>query len=516
MISSTEEYRDSLRPLRPRLFVDGRAVESAADDPALQPGINAIGTTYDFAAQPDLAGLMLATEAETGRPVNRMLHIDRTTDDLLRKLEAIRLLCREAGCVQRYLVHDAFNGLYQATRRCDAEEGTGYFERFRNFMLEVQERDLTYGIAMTDAKGDRSRKPYQQAHADSYLHVVEQRPDGIVISGTKAIVTGAPYVHGYIVLPSRAMTPDDGPFAVSCAVPVDAEGITISARPAGRPGESAAIFSRRYGQTTGIVMFDRVFVPMERVFLNGETAHSEYLTRSYATHHRHSCIAARAGFGDLLIGAGATIIEANGLDPERHGHLRDDMVELIKIVEGFFATGVAASTYGRDDGHGTMMPDPVFANIGKLLMATQIYDMHRLAHTVTGGLVVALPSPEEDHNPVTRATLSEVLQGNAAIPAEHRLRTVRLLDDLTASHQAGWYSVMSLHGGGSPQAMKREIWRNYPIGEKKDVVRDLMERDLLERTDGKPPDRQPGRCCTIGCRVPDFVKDVPITREAAE
>ena len=217
MISSTEEYRDSLRPLRPRLFVDGRAVESAADDPALQPGINAIGTTYDFAAQPDLAGLMLATEAETGRPVNRMLHIDRTTDDLLRKLEAIRLLCREAGCVQRYLVHDAFNGLYQATRRCDAEEGTGYFERFRNFMLEVQERDLTYGIAMTDAKGDRSRKPYQQAHADSYLHVVEQRPDGIVISGTKAIVTGAPYVHGYIVLPSRAMTPDDGPFAVSIA-----------------------------------------------------------------------------------------------------------------------------------------------------------------------------------------------------------------------------------------------------------------------------------------------------------
>lgn len=516
MISSTEEYRDSLRPLRPRLFVDGRAVESAADDPALQPGINAIGTTYDFAAQPDLAGLMLATEAETGRPVNRMLHIDRTTDDLLRKLEAIRLLCREAGCVQRYLVHDAFNGLYQATRRCDAEEGTGYFERFRDFMLEVQERDLTYGIAMTDAKGDRSRKPYQQAHADSYLHVVEQRPDGIVISGTKAIVTGAPYVHGYIVLPSRAMTPDDGPFAVSCAVPVDAEGITISARPAGRPGESAAIFSRRYGQTTGIVMFDRVFVPMERVFLNGETAHSEYLTRSYATHHRHSCIAARAGFGDLLIGAGATIIEANGLDPERHGHLRDDMVELIKIVEGFFATGVAASTYGRDDGYGTMMPDPVFANIGKLLMATQIYDMHRLAHTVTGGLVVALPSPEEDHNPVTRATLSEVLQGNAAIPAEHRLRTVRLLDDLTASHQAGWYSVMSLHGGGSPQAMKREIWRNYPIGEKKDVVRDLMERDLLERTDGKRPDRQPGRCCTIGCRVPDFVKDVPIQREAAE
>ena len=516
MIRSTDDYRASLRSLRPRVFVDGRPVESVADEPALQPGINAVGTTYDFALQPDYAGLMLATEAETGRTVNRMLHIDRSSDDLLRKLEAIRLLCREAGCVQRYLVHDAFNGLYQATRRCDAEEGTSYFERFRNFMLEVQDANLAYGIAMTDAKGDRSRKPWQQAHPDSYLHVVEQRTDGIVISGTKAIVTGAPYMHGYIVMPSRAMTADDGPFAVSCAVPIDAEGVTVSTRPAGRPGEAGAVFSRRYGQTTGIVMFDRVFVPTERVFLNGETGQSEYLTRSYATHHRHSCIAARAGFGDLLIGAGATIIEANGLDTERHGHLRETMVELIKIVEGFFATGVAASTYGRDEGWGTIMPDPVFSNIGKLLMATQIYDMHRLAHTVTGGLVVALPGPDEDHNPQTRATLSEVLQGNPAIPSEHRLQTVRLLEDLTASNQAGWYSVMSLHGGGSPEAMKREIWRNYPVGEKQELVRSLMERDLLERTDGSRPDRQPGRCCPVGCRVPDFVKQAPLPREAAE
>lgn len=516
MIRSTEEFRDSLRAFKPRVFIDGRAIECVADEPSLQPGINGIGSTHDFAAMPQFESLMLAVEQETGKTVNRMVHIDRTPDDLLKKLEAIRILCREAGCVQRYLVHDALNGLYQGTKRCDAEEGTAYFERLRDFMIEIQDNDLTYGIAMTDAKGDRSKKPHQQLYPDSYLHVIEERPDGIVISGTKAIVTSAPYMHGFIVMPSRAMTRDDGPFAVCCAVPVDAEGITIAARPAGRPGEEAAVFSKRYGQTTGIVIFDKVFVPMERVFLNGETAQSEHITRNYATHHRHSCIAARAGFGDLLIGAGATMIEANGLDPERHGHLRNDMVELIKIVEGFFATGIAASTYGQKDGSGNIMPEPVFSNIGKLLLATQIYDMHRLAHSVSGGLIVALPAPDEDHNPETAANLSEVLQGNPNIPTSQRLQTVRLLDDLTASHQAGWYSVMSLHGGGSPEAMKREIWRNYPIAEKQEIVQQLMERDLLERTDGKDPDRQPGRCCPVGCRVPDFLQDGSERKQAAE
>ncbi|HEY5790512.1 MAG TPA: 4-hydroxyphenylacetate 3-hydroxylase N-terminal domain-containing protein [Gammaproteobacteria bacterium] len=513
MLNSTAEYRDSLRRFNPVVYVDGRRIDSVADEPLLQPGINAIGVGYDLASDPALHHLMTAVERESGRRVNRMLHIDRTPEDLLAKLEAVRLMCREAGCALRYLVHDAFNGLYQATARTDAEEGTDYRARFLAFMDEVQREDLTYAIAMTDAKGDRSLRPHLQPEADSYLHVVERRADGIVISGIKAIVTGAPYVHGFLVLPCRSMTPQDGPFAVACAVPVDAPGITIVARPAGRPGAAAAPFSRRYGQTTGVVVFDRVFVPHARVFLDGETAHAGYLTQAYATHHRHSCIAARAGFGDLLIGAGALMIEANGLDPERHVHLRNDMVELIKLVEGFYATGVAASSYGVRDGSGNIMPEPVFSNIGKLLLATQIYDMHRLAHTVSGGLVVALPGPDEDHNPVTQGSLDTLWQANPAVPAGHRRQLSRLVEDLTASHQGGWYSVISLHGGGSPEAMKREIWRHYPVGEKKEVVRQLLERDLLERADGNGPDRQPGRCCATGCRVPEFLLQPPAPGE---
>ncbi len=157
MINSLEEYRDSLRPLKPRVFVDGRRIDNVADEPTLLPGINAIGVTYDMAADPALAPLMLAVEEETGRTVHRMTQIDRTPDDLLRKLEAVRLMCRESGCAQRYLVHDAFNGLYQATKRCDAELSTKYFERFRAFMIEAQASGENYAIAMTDAKGERQK-----------------------------------------------------------------------------------------------------------------------------------------------------------------------------------------------------------------------------------------------------------------------------------------------------------------------------------------------------------------------
>jgi 4-hydroxybutyryl-CoA dehydratase/vinylacetyl-CoA-Delta-isomerase len=502
MLMTAADYRESLRRYSPKVFVNGDAVTCVADDPRLAPGINAVGVTYDFAHMPQHQAIMTAKQSTSGKIVNRMAHIDETSTDLLYKLEAVRLVCKASGCAQRYLTHDAMNGIFQATGRTDDAHGTDYSQRFLNYMHRVQDEDLTLGVAMTDAKGDRSKRPGLQANPDTYVHIAERRPDGIVIRGTKAIVTGAPYMHEFLVMPCRTHVKEDADFAVCCAVPVDAPGVTIVARPAGRPGEAAAKFSSKYGQSTGVVIFDDVFVPHDRVFLAGEYEEGGFLTTSYATHHRHSCIGARAGFGDLLIGAGALMTQANGLDTERHGHVRDAMVELITITEGFFACGVAASVYCTKDPGGSVMPDAVFSNIGKLLLATKIYDMHRLAHYVSGGLIVALPGPDEDHNPETQASLSAVLGGRPDIPAGQRLEVSRLIEDLTVSHQAGWYSVISLHGGGSPEAMKREIWRNYPVMEKVELVENLLDRGVA--ADGRRISKQPGRCCATGCEVPSL------------
>ena len=77
----------------------------------------------------------------------------------------------------------------------------------------------------------------------------------------------------------------------------------------------------------------------------------------------------------------------------------------------------------------------------------------------------------------------------------------RLIEDLTASHQGGWYSVISLHGGGSPEAMKREIWRNYPVMERVELVERLLDRGVLA-DETQRVSKQPGRCCTTGCETP--------------
>lgn len=109
MLMSSQDYRDSLRRSRPRVYVDGHVVESVADEPSLAPGVNALGLSYDYALRENLAPVM-RTRAGT-HEINRMNAIPASSQDLLNKLEAVRLLCRKP---------DARSGIWVATgwQRC--------------------------------------------------------------------------------------------------------------------------------------------------------------------------------------------------------------------------------------------------------------------------------------------------------------------------------------------------------------------------------------------------------------
>ena len=98
LLMSGADYRESLRALKPTVFVDGERIESIADAPQLQPGINAIALTYDYALKPELAPVMTAVQHTSGKRVNRLSHINTSAGDLLNKLEATRIVCQETGC----------------------------------------------------------------------------------------------------------------------------------------------------------------------------------------------------------------------------------------------------------------------------------------------------------------------------------------------------------------------------------------------------------------------------------
>ena len=64
--------------------------------------------------------------------------------------------------------------------------------------------------------------------------------------------------------------------------------------------------------------------------------------------------------------------------------------------------------------------------------------------------------------------------------------------------------------------MKQEIWRNYPVMEKIELVEGLLDRGILD--EGRQVSKQPGRCCVTGCQVPEPLQhaEVVLLEGAAE
>lgn len=205
--------------------------------------------------------------------------------------------------------------------------------------------------AMTEPKGDRALSPSQQEDPDLYLRIVEVRPDGIVVRGAKAHQTGAVNSHEHLIMPTQAMKEEDKNYAVSFAVPSDAEGVfMIYGRQScdTRKMEDCAdidLGNSEFGGHEALVVFEDVFVPNERVFMCKEYPFAAMMVERFAGYHRQSYGGCKVGVGDVLIGAAALAADYNGV--QKANHIKDKLIEMIHLNETLYACGIACSSEGE-------------------------------------------------------------------------------------------------------------------------------------------------------------------------
>jgi len=423
-----EQYIESIRKIKPEIYMFGEKIENPVDNPILRPSLNSVRMTYDLAQDPKYADLMTVTSPFTGEKINRFTHIHQSTEDLKNKVKMQRLCGQKtAACFQRCVGMDAFNAEYSTTYECDKKYGTHYFDNFKKFMLYVQENDLTVDGAMTDPKGDRSKAPHAQADPDLYLHVVERRPDGVVVRGAKAHQTGIINSHEVIVMPTISMGPDDKDYAISFAVPLNTPGLFMivgrqSCDTRKTEGSPIDVGNREFGGVEALTIFDNVFVPNDRIFLNGETEFAGMLVERFAGYHRQSYGGCKVGVGDVLIGAAAVIADYNGCP--KASHIKDKLIEMTHLNETLYCCGLACSTEGHPTEAGNYMIDLLLANVCKQNVTRFPYEICRLAEDIAGGLMVTAPS-EISEIRSSASTLTSISRAQRMFP----LRTVSRCSD---------------------------------------------------------------------------------------
>ncbi|HQE22546.1 MAG TPA: 4-hydroxyphenylacetate 3-hydroxylase family protein [Syntrophomonadaceae bacterium] len=475
-LKTPQQYLDELRQLKINLYMFGEKVENYVDHPIIRPSINAMAMTYKLALDPEYEDLMTATSSLTGQKINRFTHLHQSTEDLIKKVKMQRLLGQKTGsCFQRCVGLDAFNAVFSTTYEIDKAHGTNYHQRFIDFMKYVQENDLAVDGCMTDARGDRSKSPGQQPDPDAYLHVVERRPDGVVVRGCKLHQTGMINSHEILVMPNNALKEDEKEWAICFAIPLDTPGMIYvygrqSCDTRKLEGGTVDIGNVHFGGQEVMTIFNDVFVPNERIFMDGETEFAGTLVERFAGYHRQSYGGCKVGVGDTLIGAAKAITDYQGVG--KASHVKDKIIEMCHLNETLYSCGIACSAEGRKTAAGNYLIDLLLANVCKQNVTRFPYEIARLAQDLAGGMIVTMPSEKDFENPEIGELVKKYVN-TGVVPPENRQRMLRLIENLTMGCAAVGYLTESMHGAGSPQAQRIMIARLVDLEHRKELAEKL-------------------------------------------
>lgn len=459
-LRTAKQYLDSLRDDRV-VYYAGERVKDVVAHPhfGLRARENAL--QYGGGADDDPALLALRTVRRAdGEVVRRWMLPPRSREDLLKFVEMEESMPGDAHGAMTA----GITGLQIVARKMDAKYGTAYTPRIEAYADAYARRDLHGAFAMTDAKGDRSKPPSGQADPDLWLRVVERRKDGIVIRGAKTSVSSAALANELLVLPTHGMGPADADWSVACAVPANAPGVVMISNYAGAPWGERFRFDRPVNHSTfhhdATVVFNDVFVPNERVFMDGEFDFTRELLGYFTTLHRTGVLVSEPRGTKRLIGAAQLMARYNGL--ENVGAIRTTIAQMVETAQLLDALRFTALNRVQTV-EGLCVPDAVACNLAGLTVTGSRDAYLTFLCELCGGPVLTAPSGLDLENPETAALVRKYYVGKEGVSAEERLRLVKYIYDLCASDASGWTRASGVTAAGSPGARRVAVGRGFDL-----------------------------------------------------
>lgn len=279
MLMSGREYLESIRDGR-CVYVGRERVDDVTTHPAFRNAAASFAEIYDRKGAPENRELMVCEE--DGDAFSSYYLMPRTREDLERRFETHRqiaswsygLLGRSPDNFPSYLTGlatrpDIFDGNRQ-----------GFGRNITNYYKRARRDDLFLAHTVTNPQGARRQEAYEGTGVTSpTLRVVDEDDAGVTLNGLKMLGTSAVFCHETWVGNLQPVAAGQEKESITCAVPLNAPGVTIWAR---KPYEKYAgnafdmPLSSRFDETDSAVLFENVKVPWENVFVHDDIE----LTRS--------------------------------------------------------------------------------------------------------------------------------------------------------------------------------------------------------------------------------------------
>ena len=437
-------YKESIQDGRATFF-EGRRVDDLPAHPILGQSVDLVASGYDRWFSPGAAAR------------NPLMSVPRSAEEL-----RARIPLQHGADIVALVTYQSIMTLATAASRM-GKDLPRYADRIRDFVDRAQRDDIRVTECITDAKGDRSLPPSKQDDPDAYTRVVDRTAEGVVIRGAKLHITGASLGHELMVIPTKAMKPGEEAYAIACVVPVNAPGVKIVNTTYAPRHEDVRVFpfSAKSHMPEGFVVFDDVFVPKERVLLDGEAGFATIFAHSLGLWERLGGLSDMAEQADQLVGFAQLIAEANGLAAVQH--VREKISEMI-IHATLVRAGLEAALWNCErSADGTAFPNELYTNAAKYHAAANYNLMVRHLHDIAGGSVLTAPAVSDLENDETGPLLRKYMSTMKGVDGEYRLRLFHAIRDLTADTLGGWRMVTNVQAGGGLYAQRIVTRRHYDL-----------------------------------------------------
>ncbi|GAA4691443.1 4-hydroxyphenylacetate 3-monooxygenase, oxygenase component [Pseudonocardia yuanmonensis] len=437
-----KQYLESLDDGR-RVWVGDELIDNVATHPKTRAFAKLTADFYDLHHRPELADVMTYVD-EDG--VRRSMMWFKNTDEagLKRKRRYHETVIRLLGAGSAPRSPDVNNSVLRTyvddptpwSEQSIGTEGRDLTVGILDFVEQVKEGDLNAAIAFVDPQTDRSR---ESAQAESpALRVVSKNNDGIVVTGVKAIATGAVFCDVLNVgVFYRPGIPEEQ--IIFAGVPANAPGVTMVSRESNvRDGETVEHPMAAQGdELDTTVIFEEVFIPWNRVFHLGNPEHASYYPQRVFDWVHYQGLVREMVRAELMLGLALLITEHTGV-----GAL-PPVTARVSQFAGFHQTlkahVLACEAEGFLTPGGTYKPNVLMFDFGRAYYLENIARLSAELVDLAGRAALVFPTEGQWQQESLRPWLEALHTGPVGRPYD-RLKISRVIRDL---FQSDWGARMA-------------------------------------------------------------------------
>lgn len=480
-----EEYIESLRDGR-TVYFHGEKVRDVTTHPAFRNSVRSVARMYDALHDPAQADVLTCeTDTGSGGVTQRFYRVPRSADDLVASRDAIAQWQRSVyGWMGR---SPDYKASFLATLGAVPDFFDDYRENALHWYTKAQQEVSYWNHAIVHPPVDRNLGADQAG--DVCMRVEEENDNGLVVSGAKVVATGSALTHYNFIAHYGQVPLQDPAFAIVCTTPMDNPGVKLICRnsyelqaaTSGSPFDYP--LSSRLDENDSILVFDKVLIPWENVFLNGdvEKANNFFPAIGFMPRFTFHGLTRLCVKLDFLAGVLSKALRATGARDFRGVQANLGEVIAIRNLMWGLSDAMAKSPDPWDGSDGAVQPSAAYG-MAYRTFSPMLYPRVKeiTQQVVASGLIYVNSNAVDFKSDEIRPYLDRYVRGSNGIEAIDRTKIMKLLWDATASEFGGRHELYERNYAGNNEQVKFENVRLSDLGGLTEALEGFAEQCMSE------------------------------------